>query len=284
MNENNINNANQNNEIQNNANQNNDIQNATQTTGLQETANIQQTTNTTSEVVANNTVENATQNTNKNKKPPVTIIAIIVGVILVVAGVLCVCFIGKDKPDNPTPPTENQSKLNTSVSILNEKEYLVKITNNKSDILDINASLNIKDENGNIVKSTSKEIYALGIGESSYFLLDYTGFEDKKYEVVIDSEEKSDSSKVFTKQMEFNVEKKENHLEFTMKNNSTSKVEKIDFEIVYYSNDKVIKYNSFGYSNLEAGQMLMDTIYAPVGENGDTISYDNYELIYKAYN
>ena len=219
----------------------------------------------------------------ENKKPIIIIIAL---VIIIILSLVIILITKKDdkKPNIPEDNITNKSEITKSIHKLDEKNYLVEIKNNKSNLVNLDVSVYTYNENKEILNSTSKTIEYLEIGNSSYIEIEYDENENNEYEIVIEKEEESDSGKSFTKQMEFNHEQLENNIKFTLKNNSKVDVEKIIFEIVYYKDNKIIKYNTVGYNNLLSEQMIGDILYTPQDENGNEIDFDKYEITFMAYN
>ena len=218
-----------------------------------------------------------------NKKP----IIIVIALVIIIALVLVVILITKKEEEKPNIPVDNitnKSEITKNIHKLDEQKYLVEIKNNKSNLVNFDVSVYVYDENKEILSSINKTIEYLEIGNSSYIEIEYEENTNKEYEIVIEKEEESDSSKSFTKQMEFNHKKLENDIEFTLKNNSKVDVEKIIFEIVYYKDDKIIEYNTVGYNNLSSQQMIGDILYTPQDENENKIDFDKYEITFMAYN
>jgi hypothetical protein len=238
----------------------------------------------TNQTVTEHKDENQVTSNQKKSNSKILIIVVIVAVVAI-GIVLFLAFGGNKKPTPGTTDNPSQkSEITKTVHKIEGNKYLVEIKNNKSSIIDLDVTMYIYGEKKEILNSIQKKIKSLGIGQSTYIELDYNGYEENEYEVVIENEKNSNSSNVFTKQLELNHKKQENDIEFTLKNNSTSKVNIIDFEVIYYQNNKIVKYNTFGYDTLEASQMIGDTIYTPQDENGDTINYDKYDITFRAYN
>ena len=218
-----------------------------------------------------------------NKKP----IIIVIALVIIIALVLVVILITKKEEEKPNIPVDNitnKSEITKNIHKLDEQKYLVEIKNNKSNLVNLDVLVYVYDENKEVLNSINKTIEYLEIGNSSYIEIEYEENTNKEYEIVIEKEEESDSSKSFTKQMEFNHKKLENDIEFTLKNNSKVDVEKIIFEIVYYKDDKIIEYNTVGYNNLSSQQMIGDILYTPQDENENKIDFDKYEITFMAYN
>ena len=218
-----------------------------------------------------------------NKKP----IIIVIALVIIIALVLVVILITKKEEEKPNIPVDNitnKSEITKNIHKLDEQKYLVEIKNNKSNLVNLDVSVYVYDENKEILNSINKTIEYLEIGNSSYIEIEYEENTNKEYEIVIEKEEESDSSKSFTKQMEFNHKKLENDIEFTLKNNSKVDVEKIIFEIVYYKDDKIIEYNTVGYNNLSSQQMIVDILYTTQDKNENKIYFDKYEITFMAYN
>lgn len=218
-----------------------------------------------------------------NKKP----IIIVIALAIIIAQVLVVILITKKEEEKPNIPVDNitnKSEITKNIHKLDEQKYLVEIKNNKSNLVNLDVLVYVYDENKEVLNSINKTIEYLEIGNSSYIEIEYEENTNKEYEIVIEKEEESDSSKSFTKQMEFNHKKLENDIEFTLKNNSKVDVEKIIFEIVYYKDDKIIEYNTVGYNNLSSQQMIGDILYTPQDENENKIDFDKYEITFMAYN
>ena len=218
-----------------------------------------------------------------NKKPIIIVIALVITIALVLV-VILITKKEEEKPNIPVDNITNKSEITKNIHKLDEQKYLVEIKNNKSNLVNFDVSVYVYDENKEILSSINKTIEYLEIGNSSYIEIEYEENTNKEYEIVIEKEEESDSSKSFTKQMEFTHKKLENDIEFTLKNNSKVDVEKIIFEIVYYKDDKIIEYNTVGYNNLSSQQMIGDILYTPQDENENKIDFDKYEITFMAYN
>lgn len=240
------------------------------------------------DIQTNEAPQQNNSNTPNEKKDKVDIKKIIIVVIVVVAIIGLVLFLVLKKGDEPTPTPggdlTQKSEISKKVYKINDLKYLVEIKNNKSSVVDLDVSLYIYGENKEVLNYTQKNIKALGIGETSYLVLDYAGYENNEYEVKIENEVESDTSKVFTKQLVLEHKNVENEIDFTLKNNSTSKVDIINFEVIYFKNNEIVKYKTLGYNDLEAGQKIADLIYTPTYDNGEEIDFDKYEITFRAYN
>lgn len=254
----------------------------------QQEINAQQVENTVANV-NQNTTEQPVQETAKveqQKSNSKIILIVIAAIVIILVVVVLVFMLGGNKKPNPTPggtPTQ-QSQIEKKVHIIEGTRYLAEITNNKSTVTDLEAALYIYEDDNEPLRSIRKDIKSLGIGESTYVELEIDGLEDKRYEVVINNEKDSNTNDVFTKQVELKHQKENGDIIFTLKNNSTQTINVIEFEVLYYKDNKIIKYNTLGYNNLEASRMLGDTIYTPQDKNGKKLDFDKYELIVRAYN
>ena len=108
----------------------------------------------------------------ENKKPIIIIIAL---VIIIILSLVIILITKKDdkKTNIPEDNITNKSEITKSIHKLDEKNYLVEIKNNKSNLVNLDVSVYTYNENKEILNSTSKTIEYLEIGNSSYIEIEY---------------------------------------------------------------------------------------------------------------
>lgn len=221
----------------------------------------------------------------KNNKDIIIKIIVIAIVVLVIITVILVIVLLKKENETSNPSQEpgliQKSEITKTVHKI-EGKYLIQITNNKSQTLDLKVKFNILDEGKRIIQSIDKEIKSLDIGKSSYIEFDATNYENNKYEVVIVEEMISNNNGA--NQTEIDYEVVEKNIMFKVKNNSNKKIENLSFEVIYIKNDKIINYKEIGYNGLESNETISDIINTPKNENGEPIEYDKYDITFRAYN
>ena len=87
----------------------------------------------------------------ENKKPIIIIIAL---VIIIILSLVIILITKKDdkKPNIPEDNITNKSEITKSIHKLDEKNYLVEIKNNKSNLVNLDVSVYTYNENKEILK------------------------------------------------------------------------------------------------------------------------------------
>ena len=234
----------------------------------------------------NNQVQQPTENKN-NKNNLLVIVGIVVALIAVILVVVLVIKPGNDgQGGGGTTNNPEVQKIALKGSIVEKDKVLIEVNNTKVDTYDVVFELTVYNENKEIVRVFEETVHAVSPKKITYYVVDTTAVlqSNYTYDIKVKEEIKKDASKIFNDKITQQNNKTSDAIEVELRNKSNEMIDSVQIAIVYYNAKEVVSYTSQFISDFPANAAILETVYIPTDETGNTIKFDNHEVIITAYN
>lgn len=238
----------------------------------------------------NNTQAPQTTNNNNNNSSKNNLLIIVGIVVAVIAVILVVVLVVKPGSSGTGGGGDvvnpNEQKITITGSTMEDNNVLVKIENNKVDTYDVVFELTVYNENKEAIRVFEETAHAVSPKSTAYHVVDTTGvLEDNyTYDMQLKDELKKDSSKIYSSKITHSETKLDDAIEVEITNTTKEEIDSVQITIAYYNAKEVINYTTQFIADFPADASIIETVYIPKDELGNTIKFDNYEVVINAYN
>ncbi len=229
----------------------------------------------------NNTNNDNTPNKKHNTK---LIITIVVALVVVIVGtILLIKLLYNDDTQIEQPKPTLKDLVDVTQDTLSDGKLLIFGATNKNEVnVEVVFSVDFYDSNNELIENDEYTMYVLP-SNKTHFVEVYTGNLPKQYDTfkyTYDVKESTNLKIYGHEEVVIEDEIKDNKLHLKIINNSGELVESVAIDIVYYKNNKMVKYTNAAMLGIEDGSFREGNYITNKDYFDNDIEFDNYKIFY----